>query len=115
MTSSADAESGVPTKQTFVVWAPDRTDPDALSRRLAVRAEHLERVRRLTAEGLIRFGGPMADPANADKFNGSLLVFEAESAAAVRAVVEQDIYWAQNVWDKEKLDIRAVLIAFNGY
>ena len=54
MTSSADAESGVPTnKQTFVVWAPDCTDPDALSRRLAVRAEHLERVRRLTAEGLI--------------------------------------------------------------
>ena len=39
----------------------------------------------------------MADPANADKFNGSLLIFEAESAAAVRAVVEQDIYWAQNV------------------
>ena len=54
MTSNAAAESGIPpTKQTFVVWAPDSTDPDTLSRRLTVRAAHLERVRRLVAEGLI--------------------------------------------------------------
>ena len=38
----------------------------------------------------------MSDP-TADKMNGSLLVVEAESAAAVRAVIEKDIYWASNV------------------
>lgn len=39
----------------------------------------------------------MANPETSDKLNGSLLIFEAESAAAVRAVVEQDVYWTQNV------------------
>jgi len=38
-----------PAKQTFAVWAPDY--PDALERRLAVRAQHSERVKRLVAEG----------------------------------------------------------------
>jgi hypothetical protein len=49
MSSGTDA----PKKQTFVVWAPDYTDPDALKRRLAVRAEHSERVKRLAVEGFI--------------------------------------------------------------
>ena len=39
----------------------------------------------------------MADPTNLDKLNGSLLIVEAESVAAVRAVLEQDKYWTQNV------------------
>ena len=46
---------------------------------------------------MIEFGGPVANPETSDKLNGSLLIFEAESAAAVRAVVEQDVYWTQNV------------------
>jgi len=36
-------------KKTFVVWAPDY--PDALPRRLAGRAEHLEGVKQLHADG----------------------------------------------------------------
>jgi len=32
-----------------------------------------------------------------DKMNGSLVVIEAENAAAVRAVLEKDIFWANNV------------------
>ena len=47
MSSNTDA----PTKQTFVVWAPDY--PDALERRLSVRAQHSEGVKRLVAEGFI--------------------------------------------------------------
>jgi len=38
----------------------------------------------------------MSDPAS-DKMNGSLLIVEAESAAAVRAVIEEDIYWTASV------------------
>ena len=53
MASSAGADSNVPTKQTFVVWAPDNTDPDAFSRRLDVRAEHKKRLDRLADEGII--------------------------------------------------------------
>jgi len=106
MASNTDA----PAKQSFVVWAPDY--PDALERRLAVRVQHSEGVKRLVAEGVIKLGAPMSDPTS-DKMNGSLLVVEAESAAAVRAIIEKDVYWASNVWDKEKLEIRSIVIAFN--
>lgn len=45
---------------------------------------------------MTEFGGPLSDP-ESEKMNGSLLVAEAESAAAVRAVMESDIYWSSNV------------------
>jgi hypothetical protein len=41
-------------------------------------------------------GGPMADPAG-EALNGSLMIVEAENEAAVRNVMEQDIYWSSNV------------------
>ncbi len=41
------------TKQTFVVWAPDCTDPEAFSRRLAVRPKHLEGIKSLLTQGFI--------------------------------------------------------------
>lgn len=40
----------------------------------------------------------MSDPdSDKDKSNGSLLVVEAESAAAVRAILEKDLFWTNNV------------------
>lgn len=47
------SNTDTPAKQTFVVWAPDYGDPDALERRLAVRARHSERVKLLAAEGFL--------------------------------------------------------------
>jgi len=42
--------------------------------------------------------GAMSDPeSDKDKMNGSFLVVEAENAAAVRAVLEKDIFWANSV------------------
>jgi uncharacterized protein len=111
-------------KQTFVIWAPDYTDPEAPSRRLAVREKHTEGVKHLVAEGFtsksnpsiqlrpfvphslvynddtLRCGteiaGPLSDP-QSGTMNGSLIIVEAESVAAVRAVIERDIYWSSNV------------------
>ncbi|KAH9954636.1 hypothetical protein BGW80DRAFT_405988 [Lactifluus volemus] len=83
------------------------------TRRLDVRAEHKIRLDRLTDEGIIKIAGPLADPTNSDKLNGSSLVVEAENVAAVCAVLEQDLYWTRNVWDKEKLDIRAITVSIN--
>jgi uncharacterized protein YciI len=45
---------------------------------------------------MTEFGGPLSDP-ESEKMNGSLLIAEAESAEAVRAVMESDIYWSSNV------------------
>ncbi|KAH9970710.1 hypothetical protein BGW80DRAFT_1327586 [Lactifluus volemus] len=49
-TGRAGAGSNVPTKQTFVVWAPENTDLDAYSRRHDVRAERKKRLDRLGRE-----------------------------------------------------------------
>jgi len=40
-----------PTKQTFIIWAPDY--PDVFEQRLAARVEHIERAKRPTTEGFI--------------------------------------------------------------
>jgi len=100
-------------KQTFVIWAPDY--PDAQGRRDAERAEHVKRVEQLAADGFTKIAGPLYDPGSSDKQNGSLVILEAESAEAVRAIVEKDVYWTKNVWDKEKLEIRAITVVVNAH
>ncbi|KAI9572120.1 hypothetical protein HD554DRAFT_2067090 [Boletus coccyginus] len=98
----------------FVVWAPDA---GADERRLAVRPRHLENVHQLAKEGIIRVGGAVltSDPANpADagrKFFGSFIIIEAESLEAARKIVENDIYYTTDVWDKEKLQVLPIMLA----
>ncbi|KAI0026864.1 hypothetical protein K488DRAFT_64135 [Vararia minispora EC-137] len=101
-------------RHTFVVWAPDSTDPGALARRLAVRPQHLVRARELQARGMLLTGGSMRAPeaivpgASADAQNafvGSTMVFAGSSLEEVRAVIESDLYYTSGVWDKEKLVI----------
>jgi hypothetical protein len=48
-------------------------------------------------------GGPIFDPESGDS-NGSVLVLEAESVVAVRAILEEDPYWKGEV-------VRVVLTA----
>ncbi|KAI0343502.1 hypothetical protein BDW22DRAFT_1328402 [Trametopsis cervina] len=96
-------------KHLFVLYAPDHTDADAPSRRLAVRPKHIEAGKQLYADGVHRLGGAMISPdtyqTDSKKMVGSFLIFEAESIEAVREIVEKDVYWTGNVWDKEKLAI----------
>lgn len=40
-----------PIRRLFLVYAPDYTDPEALSRRLAVRAKHLEEAHPFIEQG----------------------------------------------------------------
>ncbi|KAI9430659.1 hypothetical protein H4582DRAFT_2015506 [Lactarius indigo] len=96
-------------KQTFVVWAPYQTDSEMLSRRTAARTEHLAGLKQLSAQGSLKLGGPTSDPESGEA-KGSMLIYEAESAAVVRGFLEKDPYWAGNVWDKEKLEIRAIIL-----
>jgi len=41
------------TLHTFVIWAPDYTDEDALNRRLAVREQHLAKIQENRAKGYV--------------------------------------------------------------
>ena len=65
---------------------------DAAERREPFRAEHLDRVRKLSREGALVLAGAFAD------MSASLLVFAVESEDAVRAIVETDVYWRNGVW-----------------
>jgi uncharacterized protein YciI len=42
-----------PQKHVFLVYAPDKTDSEALQRRLSVREQHLANAKKLHEQGVI--------------------------------------------------------------
>jgi uncharacterized protein YciI len=64
----------------------------AAEKRKPHREEHLERVRKLAAEGALVVAGAFED------MSASLLIFEVESEHSVRAIVETDVYMKAGVW-----------------
>jgi hypothetical protein len=47
------SSSSISKKHNFVVYAPDKTDEQAFSRRMSVREEHLVRARKLEEAGVL--------------------------------------------------------------
>jgi len=84
--------------QQFLILAEDFKDPDALSRRLSVREEHLKRVRREKAEGRFIIGGAKLNEQG--NMHGSMLVVQLENEEAVRQWISEDPYFTGRVWDK---------------
>ncbi|KAG8999103.1 hypothetical protein FRB94_006439 [Tulasnella sp. JGI-2019a] len=93
--------SATPSKNTFVVWAPDFDDAEAFSRRLQVRGQHLANGAAKAKEGTIKLGGAMLTPESITggdrKMVGSMLLFEADSLEEVRKLVEEDVYFKGKV------------------
>ncbi|KAI8978198.1 hypothetical protein BD414DRAFT_374086, partial [Trametes punicea] len=94
----------------FAVYAPDYTDDEAIQRRLSVRQAHLDAAAKNKA---IKVGGAILSPnealdtADADKkMAGSVMIIECDNYADAKKMIESDIYWTGNVWDKEKTVIR---------
>ena len=77
---------------------------DAVSKRVAVRPRHLEHLKALDREGRIALAGPLLE-ADGTTPCGSLVVFEAESFEAARAVAERDPYVVDGVFASH--DLRA--------
>lgn len=104
------------TLYTFVLFAPDYTDPDAPARRLSVRQRHLENAKVVQAQGILRLGGALISPdtyqSSERRMIGSMGVYQAESLEALREIIEGDIYYTAGVWDKEKLVILPWVSAF---
>jgi uncharacterized protein YciI len=80
----------------YLVIAKDGTDAGAPARRQAVRERHLEGARALAERGTLHLGGAILDDAGG--MVGSALVLEATDEAAVRALLETDVYARQGVW-----------------
>ncbi|KAI6121344.1 hypothetical protein F5141DRAFT_998410, partial [Pisolithus sp. B1] len=104
-------------QQTYIVWAPDCTDEGALARRMAVRQKHFVTANKLIKQGILKVAGGLLTPETQDaapgnrKFVGSALLYEAENLEAVRKLVEQDVYWTETVWDKDKIVILPIIMA----
>ena len=86
----------------YAIIAEDRAD--TLDRRLAVRPDHLRRLRELQSEGRLLLAGPhpaidSEDPGPAG-FTGSLIVAEFDSRASAVAWAEADPYATAGVYEK---------------
>ncbi|KAK9380540.1 uncharacterized protein V2V93DRAFT_370968 [Kockiozyma suomiensis] len=92
----------------FVVIIPDKDDAECVSRRVAVRQEHLVGVKKLFADGTMTSGGAYLDgPLTAEKppFKGSVVTILAESKEKVKEIMMKDVYSTNNVWDWDKAQI----------
>ncbi|KAG8690009.1 hypothetical protein FRC11_014426 [Ceratobasidium sp. 423] len=98
---------------TFVLYAPDCNDPDALSRRLSVREAHMAKAKENLGTFLIRGGAMLAPDSDLDavaaggpkKMTGSVIFVRGNSLEEVTKKVKEDIYYTSGVWDPEKLVI----------
>jgi uncharacterized protein YciI len=79
-----------------VTVALDGTDAEALARRAAVRAAHLERVTGMAANGTLTMGGAVLDDAEA--MRGSITVTRHATDEAARAWIADDPYVTGGVW-----------------
>ena len=73
----------------YVIFGTDK--PDHLKIREAQRPAHRDYLRDNPHPVKVHLGGPTLDPAG-ERMNGTMLVVEAESEAAVRAFLADDPY-----------------------
>lgn len=82
----------------YVIHAYDRTDADALDRRMAVRPAHLDYVRQLKADGQFLVGGALLDADG--RMIGSMLMLDLETEEQLTNYLNTDPYIVQSIWDK---------------
>ncbi|KAI0686951.1 hypothetical protein BC835DRAFT_1223748, partial [Cytidiella melzeri] len=104
----------VPTTSLFFLWLPDCTDPDAARRREAATPRHLQQMMANVASSL-DYGGvttmrsTVAHPRKAAAehlVDGSIVILEAESIDDVWNLIEHDVFYTENVWDKTRMVIK---------
>lgn len=84
----------------YVIFAQD--NPNTLSQRLAVREQHLERLKKLQSENRLLTAGP--NPAIDDEnpgeagFTGSTVIAQFESLQAAQQWAKEDPYVAAGVY-----------------
>jgi hypothetical protein len=87
-----------------------RDGPRGVELRAAHREEHLRGLEPLDRTGRIRFAGPLLD--DTGRPAGSVIVFEAESLAAARAIADADAYARRGIFATwEVFETRAVFPA----
>lgn len=80
----------------FLILADDYTDDESLSRRLAIRETHLQRVRAEKKAGRFITGGAKLNKQG--NMHGSMLIVDLENEAIVWEWINNDPYFTSKVW-----------------
>ncbi|KII85502.1 hypothetical protein PLICRDRAFT_44810 [Plicaturopsis crispa FD-325 SS-3] len=108
---SSETPAPTPTLHKFIVFAPDKKG--AVQHRLDVRPAHVAKLKETIGSGFIKVGGILLTPESVGSEEktmiGSTFICEAESLERVREVVEGDVYWKEEVWDRERVVILPLL------
>ncbi|NNH66152.1 YciI-like protein [Rhizobium laguerreae] len=91
----------------FALLCKDK--PGHLNVRMDTRPTHVEHLNKLNAEGTLKIAGPFLD--NDGKPCGSLIIVEAESKEAARALADADPYAKAGLF--ESVDVKAYNWVFN--
>ncbi|PST18013.1 hypothetical protein C7U61_17060 [Rhizobium sp. JAB6] len=83
--------------------------PGHLNVRMETRPAHLEHLNKLNAEGTLKMAGPFLDADG--KPNGSLVVVNAESGEAAKAIADADPYMKAGLF--ESVEIKPFNWVFN--
>ncbi len=82
----------------YVIHAYDFTDEQALERRMAVRANHLEGAKVLKSNGNFVVGGALLSPEG--KMIGSMMLVDFENETQLHQWLDNDPYVTGKVWEK---------------
>ncbi len=91
----------------YLITGYDYTDAEALERRMRVRGQHLESVRKLKQSGNYILGGAILD--DKGMMIGSSMVLQFLTDEELAAWLENEIYIIAKVW--ENTDIRSFRVA----
>jgi len=85
----------------FLLIAHDGTDKDALKRRMAVRPEHLRKIKILKDSGEFLFGGAILD--DSGNMVGSMILYEMSDRKTLDERLKDEPYINGGVWKKIEL------------
>ncbi|MDV4155123.1 MULTISPECIES: YciI-like protein [Rhizobium] len=91
----------------FALLCKDK--PGHLNVRMDTRPTHIEHLNKLNAEGTLKIAGPFLD--DDGKPCGSLIIVEADSKEAARALADADPYAKAGLF--ESVDVKAYNWVFN--
>lgn len=92
----------------FIITAYDGTDEGALERRMSVRAQHLENIKKIKERGSVVCAGGMTNEKGLPK--GSFLVMEFETKEMFDDYLANEPYVIHNVWQEIKVETCNVVI-----
>jgi uncharacterized protein YciI len=91
----------------YLVYAPDSGAPGTFERRMELHPEHIAGLNKALDSGLIKIGGVSLNPEESsdNKILGSLLFLNTKDEKEARELVESDVYYKENIWDRERISI----------